>query len=249
MSTAAKVGSSDMRASQFATTHWSVVLAAGGQSKQSDLALEMLCAAYWFPVYAYVRRRGHQVAEAQDLTQEFFARVIEKEYLRAADQEKGRFRAFLLTMLKRYLADALRDKNRQKRGGNLKTFSIDFDTGESRFAHEPVDSWTPEKLFDRRWAIALLDRTLLQLEQQYAEKGKQNRFDLLKQFLTPSDQAESYSDVAAELGMNEGAIKVAVHRLRQKFRELLRIEVANTVEADREIDSELDYLLAALRGE
>ena len=237
-------------AGQFATTHWSVVIAAGeGSSPESETALATLCETYWYPLYAYVRRRGHTAEDAQDLTQAFFAVLLEKEYVRAADRERGRFRSFLLTALKRFLSKE-RDKARaQKRGGGRITISLDMQSGESRYAQEPSHEWTPERVYERRWALTLLDQTMARLRRRYVDTGKAEVFDGLKAFLSGEGDAPAYGEVAEEMGMTEGAVKVAVHRLRQRYRDALRSEIAQTVADPAEVDDELDHLLEAIRGE
>ena len=238
------------RSGRFATTHWSVVIAAGRrQTPESDTALASLCEIYWYPLYAYVRRQGHQPAEAQDLTQEFFARVLEKHYLQDADRERGRFRTFLLTALKRFLQNERKRAAAQKRGGGRPTLSIDFESGEERFQRELADNWTPERVYERRWALTLLNHVLNRLERDYTDRGKGPLFQRLRLFITTTTTLPSYGELAAELGMTKGAVKVAVHRLRQRYRDLLRAEIANTVSSEDDVDEELDYLLAVIVGE
>lgn len=233
----------------FATTHWSLIIAASqSPSPQARAALEELCGNYWYAVYAFVRRRGKQADDARDLTQEFFARLLEKEYLEAADRERGRFRTFLLTAVARFLNNEYERACAQKRGGGQAALSLDFERGEERYRHEPADPWTAEKIFDRRWALTLLDQAVMKLKQDYAAAGKGLLFDELKIFLTGESGAPVYEDSAARLGTSPGAVKVAVHRLRQKYRDALRQEIAQTVAAEEDIDSELHVLLAALRG-
>lgn len=225
------------------------MIAAGHrQTPESDTALTSLCEIYWYPLYAYVRRQGHQAAEAQDLTQAFFARVLEKDYLQAADRERGRFRTFLLTALKRFLQNERKRATAQKRGGGRPTLSIDFDSGEERFQRELSDDWTPERIYERRWALALLDHVLDRLEHDYTANGKEQLFKHLQAFITPTSTEPSYEELVAELGMTKGSIKVAVHRLRQRYRDLLRAEIANTVASEDDVDEELDHLLVAIVG-
>ncbi len=233
----------------FATTRWSLVVAAAkSPSPQARAALEELCGSYWYAVYAFVRRRGAQVDDARDLTQEFFARLLEKDYLEAADRERGRFRTFLLTAVSHFLSNERARENAQKRGGDATTLSLDFERGEQRYLQEPADHWTAEKIFDRRWALTLLDQAVALLKQDYAESGKGALFGELKVFLTGDSGAPAYEASAAKLEMSPGAVKVAVHRLRQKYRESLRQLIAQTVAAEDDIESELHVLLAALRG-
>jgi RNA polymerase sigma-70 factor (ECF subfamily) len=235
---------------RFATTRWSLVLEAGRRSSpEVRQAMETLCRIYWYPLYAYLRRTGRQPAEAQDLTQEFFLRLVEKDYLRTADPERGRFRSFLLMMFKRFLANERERQGAQKRGGDCRTFSFDFAAGEERFCREPADDWTPERAYERRWALALLDRVLARLQEESAAKGRGELFQALKFVLTGEADAAEYSEIAQRLGVTEGAVKVAAHRLRKRYRDLLREEIAHTVQRPEDIDDELVHLLASLRGE
>ena len=222
--------------SQFHTTRWTLIAAAGEGGDQSRAALEELCAAYWYPVYAFIRRRGGSPEDAADLTQAFFAALLEKEYLADADRERGRFRAFLLTAVARFVAKERERGAAQKRGGGKPPLSIDFAAGESRYQHEPAHGWTPERIFERRWALTLLDRTLAGLRQDHAAAGKLPLFDALKVFLTGETGAPPLAEIAAQLQMTESAVKVAVHRLRQKYREALRAEIAQTVAAEGDVD-------------
>jgi RNA polymerase sigma-70 factor (ECF subfamily) len=226
-----------------------MVLAAGGQtSPQSAEALETLCETYWYPLYAYLRHSGCSADEARDLTQEFFAHLLEKKSLAVADRERGRFRSFLLSSLKHFRANE-RDRARaQKRGGGRTTLSIDLQDAESRYQNEPAHDLTPEKVFERRWALALLDRVLARLREEFAQAGKTKLFDRLKVFLSGEKSAKSQRESADQLGMTEGAVKVAVHRLRRRYRELLRSEIAETVATPDEVEDELRQLLAALGG-
>ena len=232
----------------FATTHWSLIVAAAkSPSPQARAALEELCGSYWYAVYAFVRRRGEQVDDARDLTQEFFARLLEKDYLEAADRERGRFRTFLLTAVSHFLSNERERACAQKRGGGQTMLSLDFERGEERYQNEPVDHWTAEKIFDRRWALTLLDQAIALLKQDCTASGKGALFDQLKLFLTGDSGTPAYEQPAARLGMSPGAVKVAVHRLRQKYRETLRQLIAQTVAVEEDIESELHVLLAALR--
>ena len=234
---------------QFHTTHWSLVVAAAGQAGEKPrAALEELCQAYWYPIYAFIRRRGSSAEDARDLTQEFFATLLEKGYLADADPERGRFRAFLLTAVARFVAKQQEKATAQKRGGGRRLLSLDFDAGEFRYQHEPSHDWTPERIFERRWALTLLDRTLAALRQEHAAAGKLPLFETLKVFLTGEAGAPPLRQVADELALTEGAVKVAVHRLRQKYREQLRAEIAQTLTAAEDVENELAILLAALRG-
>jgi len=231
---------------RFTTTHWSVVLTCGeGDTVSSGAAMEQLCEAYWYPLYAYVRRRGHAVEEAKDLTQEFFARLIEKDWVQAADRSKGRFRTFLLTALNHFLAKEWRRSQAAKRGGGRRIISLD-DTAEARYAREPACDLTPEKIYERRWALSVFDRAYTTLRQRYVDSEKRRHFDLLKQFLSVEPGEGVYAKVGAQLDMSTGAGAAAVHRLRQHYRELVREEVASTVETSADIDDEVRWLLAAL---
>lgn len=231
----------------FATTHWSVVLQAGqDHSPQAAEALESLCQAYWYPLYAFVRRQGHGPHDAQDLTQEFFSRFLALKYLRLADRNRGRFRTFLLTSLKHFLINEWNKANREKRGGGQHFISLDADQTEIRFRAEPADERSPDKAFERRWAMVLLDRVLDQLQTEFAAAGRGQLFDELKSTLTGQDHESSYAEIGQRLGMTEGNVKVSVHRLRRSFRELLREEIARTVEDSASVDEEMRDLFAAL---
>ena len=235
---------------RFDTTHWSVVLAAqGNKTTEARRALATLCETYWYPLYAYVRRRGYAAEDAQDLTQAFFARLLEKGYVQAADPERGRFRSFLLTALKRFLSKEWARAHAQKRGGRHGPVSLSVDSGEARYSLEPAHGWTPEKIYERRWALTLLDQVMAQLRRQHADAGKEPLFDHLKPFLSGGTGAPTHREVAATLGMTEGAVKVAVHRLRRRYRDLLRQEVAQTVADPLEVGDELGILLAAVTGD
>jgi RNA polymerase sigma-70 factor (ECF subfamily) len=233
---------------QFATTRWSLVAAAGqGSSEESRAALASLCESYWYPLYAYVRRRGHQPAEAQDLTQGFLTQLIEKGTIGAADRSRGRFRSFLLSSLGNYMAHQWRRDHAQKRGGWSSTISLDLEEGERRYHLEPVDLATPEKIYERRWAMTLLDKSVTALRSEYEQAGKLHLFDALKIYLGGDDSSVPYREIAEQLGSSEGAVKVAVHRLRQKCREALRREIAQTVASPSEIDGELRHLFQAVQ--
>jgi RNA polymerase sigma-70 factor (ECF subfamily) len=246
-SVSSSLAGSDRR---FATTRWSIVVAAGQRgTAESETALATLCESYWYPVYAFLRRRGLKPADAQDFTQGFFALLLEKDYVRAADRELGRFRTFLLTAVSRYLSKERERRRAKKRGGGQAVLSLDFDAGEVRYQLEPADEWTPERLYERRWALTVLDRVLEKLGQDYARDGRAELFSRLKIFLTGACHLPSYADLAAELALSEGAVKVAVHRLRRRYRELLKEEIAGTVAAPDDVADELNCLLAALRGE
>ena len=233
-------------AARFATTRWSVVLAARCErSLDSQQALSSLCESYWYPAYAYVRGRGHRRDEAEDLTQGFFARLLEKDALRAADPGRGRFRSFLLGSLQNFLANKRRDAMAKKRGGGRVALSLDFRTADERYSLEPAHELTPERIYERRWALTLLELCLAKLSQELERSGKGDRFGLFKEFLA-GESSRSYKEVAGELGMTEGAIKVSVHRLRRRYREILREEIAQTVAAPEDVDEELQHLLSIL---
>ena len=207
----------------FATTHWSVVLAAGHDSAPgAQEALERLCRAYWYPLYCFVRRQGHPPEDAQDLTQGFFARFLEKHSLDLADSTRGRFRTFLLACLTNYLAEERRYAGRVKRGGDQTLVSWDAQSAEERYRSEPLEQLTPEKAYERKWALALLEQTLARLSQEESAADKARLFAALKDFLWGEKGSASYAQIGAPLEMSEGAVKVAVHRLRRRYRELLR---------------------------
>ncbi len=233
----------------FVTTHWSLVVSAGGNdTTQARNALEKLCRAYWFPIYAFVRRQGHNPHDAQDLTQEFFARLLEKNQIAGADRNRGRFRSFLLASLKHFLANEWHKARAQKRGGGQVPIPIDAAAAESKCGFEPADTLTAEKIYERRWALTLLDQVLRRLRDEYTRDGKENLFEQLKPTLTEASRSVRYADIAAQLGTSEGAVKVAVHRLRQRYREVLRAEIADTVASPGEVDDEIRNLFAALAG-
>lgn len=219
---------------------------AGTDSPQSHQALETLCRNYWYPLYAYVRRQGHSAHDAQDLTQAFFARLLEKNYLADVQREKGRFRSFLLASLKHFLANEWDREQALKRGGGRRLIALDEDSAESRYKLEPKDEASADKIYERRWALTLLDQVLAKLRGEFEKDGKLNQFETLKQYLSAGRTSVSYAQAAHKLGMNEGAIKVAVHRLRKRYRELLRAEIAQTVATASEIEAEIRYLFAAL---
>ena len=233
--------------SAFVTTHWSVVLTAGrSDTTRARAALEQLCRHYWQPLYAYVRRVGHPPEEAQDLTQEFFARLLERNTVARADPARGRFRSFLLASLKNFLAHEWEKARAEKRGGRVQIIPLEFDTAESRCAPEPANTDTPDKIFDRQWALSLLDVVLARLRADYADCGKDDLFLGLKETLTGGRSEIPYRELGGRLGMSEGAVKTAAHRLRQRYRELLREEIANTVAGPEEAEEELRHLFAAL---
>lgn len=223
-----------------------MVLAAGRcRTPQADVALEELCRSYWYPLYAYVRRQGHAKEDAEDLVQGFFARFLAKNYLDGLDAERGRFRAFLLAALKHYLANEHDRALRQKRGGGAVPLSLDWAGADTRYRIEPPDLFSPDKLFDREWALALLERVIVRLRDECAADGKARLFACLKPFLSVDQAAIPYDQPAAELGLNEGAVRVAVHRLRRRYRELLRNEIAQTLADPAQVREELQALFAA----
>lgn len=235
---------------RFLTTRWSIVLAAGDAgSPDADQAMHTLCAGYWYPLYAYARRKGSSPEDAADQTQEFFARLIAGDFLQSADPRKGRFRTFLLTVFQRFLASEYEKRRAIKRGGNRRIFSIDTADGERRYTFEPTDVATPESLFERRWALMLLDRVLERLEEEYRQKGKGCLFEHCRAWLAGASSDAGYAATAAELNMSEVAVRVAVHRMRQRYRDLIREEVAATVDAPDEIEAELQALRSAICGE
>jgi RNA polymerase sigma-70 factor (ECF subfamily) len=235
--------------SVFVTTHWSVVLSARRKdSPQSAAALETLCRTYWYPLYAYVRRQGHSPHDAQDLTQGFFARLLQKDYLKAAAREKGRFRTFLIVALKRFLANEWDHDRAQKRGGGQPALSLDTELAEERYRIEPVEGATADKIFERRWALTLLDRTMTRLRDEFTAAGKAEEFKQLKTCLTADRGEISYTEIAGALGQSEGTVRVAVHRLRKRFREIFREEIAHTVSSAEEIEEEVRYLMGVLAG-
>ena len=224
-------------------------MAAGQRTDaRASEALEHLCRNYWYPLYAYVRRRGYSSGDAEDLTQDFFARFLAKEYIERADAARGRFRSFLLSCLKNALAEQHRHAGRLKRGGGQSLISWDSQTAEERYRLEPADPLTPEKIYDRRWALTLLENALARLGDEQSAAGKQDAFALLRDCLWGEGRETDYADMAVRLGTTEGALKVAAHRLRQRYRELLREEVAHTVATVAETDAELRYLISIIRG-
>jgi len=231
----------------FVTTHWSVVLAAGrSDTTRAQAALEQLCRNYWQPLYAYVRRTGHSREEAEDLTQEFFARLLAHNSVAQADPARGRFRSFLLSSLKHFLANEWDRAHAQKRGGGAQLIPLAFDTAETRWAQPIAPGDTPDQAFDRQWALALLEAVLGRLRREYRDAGREGMFLRLKDTLSGGRAEIPYRELGAKLGMSEGAVKAAAHRLRQRYRELLREEIANTVASPEEVEEELKHLFAAL---
>ncbi|HEV2319289.1 MAG TPA: sigma-70 family RNA polymerase sigma factor [Verrucomicrobiae bacterium] len=236
----------------FATTQWSVVLTAGRAEFQlAQDALETLCRTYWYPLYAYVRRRGYSPPDAEDLTQAFFAWLLERKWLGKADPQRGRFRSFLLTSISNFLSNEWDKTMAQKRGGG-KVIPLERDEAENRYTWQPLSysvpesSFTPEQSFEWRWALTLLDLVMSRLSAEFEEDGKKELFEALKPCLLGESVAQPYATLASKLGMTEGSVKVTVHRLRQRYRQLLRDEIASTVAAPEEVDEELRYLFAVL---
>jgi RNA polymerase sigma factor (sigma-70 family) len=230
----------------FATTRWSLVLDASSEhTPRGQQALASLCELYWYPLYVYLRRRSHSAEDAQDLTQGFFAHLLDKHALQIADRTRGRFRSFLLASLNHYVSNT-RDRDRaQKRSGGTPPISFEGVTAEDRYLHEPLDPWTPEKVFDRQWAVTVLDRVLKQLRTEMHAEGKGELFERLRGRLT-GEEGLVYSEVGAALEMSEGAVKVAVHRMRRRYRDLLYHEISQTVVTAEEVELELQYLIAAV---
>ena len=228
----------------FRTTRWSMVLRARGESRGAHESLAELCKVYWYPLYAFVRRQGHSPHDAQDLTQEFFARLIQDEWLDNVARERGRFRSWLLASTRHFLANEWNRARAQKRGGGAVVVSLDESDAEGRYLHEPADITDATQLFERRWALTLLDNVLERLQREMNDSGKASHFTALKGALTGEPLA--FPEAAGQLGMTEGAVRVAVHRLRERYRELLRAAVADTVESDADVEAELRHLFGAL---
>jgi len=231
----------------FATTHWSVVLAAKeGDSQSVQEALERLCRTYWYPLYAYVRRRGYSPEDAQDLTQSYFASLLEKKYLDRADRERGRFRTFLLSSLENFLNNEWDRASAQKRGGGQRNISWDEQDAEGRYRTEPADELTPERIFEKRWAATLLGLVLKKMREEFIVSGKAELFEAIKPHLWSEGPATSYSQLSIRLNMTVVAVKVTVHRLRHRYRDLLRAEIAHTVATPAEVDDEIRHLIKVM---
>jgi RNA polymerase sigma-70 factor (ECF subfamily) len=231
----------------FATTRWTVVLAAGNKrAPQADAALEELCRTYWYPLYAYVRRQGHSSADAEDLTQAFFARLLEKNYLEGISSDGGKFRSFLLVALKRFLANEWDRANSQKRGGGVAPLSLDLQEADTRYQINPADNVSPDKLYDRVWAMTVLERVIVRLRDENSADGKGKIYSHLERFLMVGKDDISYGQTAIALQLTEGAVRVAVHRLRRRYRELLREEIAQTLADPALADEEMQALFSAL---
>jgi RNA polymerase sigma factor (sigma-70 family) len=236
-------------ASQFRTTHWSAVVRAGNSdSIEAASALNELCQVYWYPLYAFARRQGNSAAEAEDLTQGFFARLIERGYVARADQEKGRFRTFLLTLFRRHIANEWNREHMQKRGGLQPKLSLDAAWAESRYGAEPAQGNGPDVLFNRQWARILLDQVMNRLENDYRISGRESLFERLEACVAQDETALRYSEIAEELGLTEPAVKMAMQRMRARYRAILREEIAKTVVSPDEIDAEIKELFAAFKS-
>ena len=234
-------------ARRFATTHWSVVISAARQSSpHSREALEQLCTAYWSPLYWHIRRIGYDASQAQDLTQGFFSRLLEKQTLEYVDRDRGKFRSFLLASLRTFLANERDHAQAQKRGGGQTILSIDFDSAESGYRLDLSHDLTAENLFEKRWALTVLETALAALDEQHREAGKSEQFDALVPFLTADSDSPKYLDIARQLDMTEGAVKMAVSRMRQRYRKLIRTEVGRTIADSDDVDEEIQNLFKAL---
>jgi len=228
----------------FATTRWTVILRAAHEDDPEALAsLTEVCRGYWYPLYAYVRRQGFDPHTAQDLTQEFFAKLIEKNYLAGADRQRGRFRWFLITAFKCFLANEFDRVHAQKRGGGERPLSLDQMTAEERYAHEPADAMNADLIYDRRWALDLLARARARLEEEYQDGDKGRRFELLCQFLPGGEPSASQAVLGDRLGLSENAVKQEVHRMKRRMAELIRSEVEQTVSHPDDVDDELRHLI------
>lgn len=225
-----------------------MVRAGNGNPAEAHHALSHLCRIYWYPLYSFARRSGHSSDDAQDLTQEFFLRLLEGEWVASADRERGRFRTFLLTAMKRFLANEWHRAHAQKRGGRHQIVSLDEESAESRFSREPAHTASPDALYERNWALALLENVLRRLEEDLAREGKTAWAEILRPLLTSGRGEIDYASTAGQLGISEGAARVAVHRLRQRYRQLIRSEVAETVGTEDEVDEELRHLFQVLSG-
>jgi RNA polymerase sigma factor (sigma-70 family) len=231
----------------FATTHWSVVLSACQElTTQNAAALEQLCGTYWYPLFAFLRRSGYDVADAQDLTQSFFAHLLEKDRLQTVNRAKGKFRSFLIASLKNFLANEYDKRRALKRGAQYAFVPLDTQSNEARYCGDPFHELTPDRVFDRSWALALVEKTMHRLREEYAAENKASLLDALQIYLSGDKGGMSYSEMAVRLQLSEGAVKMAVLRLRRRFGELLREEVACTVSTPSEVDEEIRYLFASV---
>ncbi len=236
-------------ANHFHTTRWSIVIGAGQlDSQKAKIALADLCQIYWLPLYSYLRRTGSTPVDAEDVVQSFFAMLLERRDFELLSPDNGRFRSFLLASLKHFLSNLRDQQQTLKRGGGYRTISIEIEIGEKRFRNEPVEKETPESCFQRQWALTLLDRVKTGLQTESAAKGREEQFLKLEVYLTGEQNIPAYAEVATELGMTEAAIKMAVSRMRKRFRELLREEIAQTVSSEEEIDEEIHFLILALQS-
>jgi RNA polymerase sigma-70 factor (ECF subfamily) len=233
------------RDGRFHTTQWTLVLSAAADDAAAAAALESLCQSYWYPLYAFIRRQGYEAPEAEDLTQAFFSRLIEKEYLAQADRNRGKFRSFLLTAVKHFLSNERDRAAAQKRGGGAQHVSLDFGDAEKRYAQEPSSGLTPEEMFEKRAALSLLDRALALLGAEYEVRGNSRQFEILAPLLT-GDSEDLYEKAADDLGMSRGAVRVALHRMRGRFRVILRDLVASLVTEPEDVDDEIRHLVNAV---
>ena len=231
----------------FPVTRWTVVLAASGTpSPESAAALERLCSSYWYPLYAFVRRSGHSPPDAEDLTQGFFERLLEQNWIADADRHKGRFRTFLLVAMKRFLAKEWDKAKTLKRGGEVRFVSLQLDAAETRYTREPADTRTAEQLYEKQWALTLLESVFSRVREDYARDGKEALFHTLEPCLVGSRETQPFAALGAELGMTEGAVRMAVCRLRERYRECLKAEIAHTVASAAEVEEELRHLLRVM---
>jgi RNA polymerase sigma factor (sigma-70 family) len=236
-------------AAQFASTHWSVVLTAGhGSAFSANEALEKLCRTYWYPLYAFLRRQGHTPHDAQDLTQGFFAWLLTNDQLATADPQRGRFRSFLLCRLKGYLLDQRKKARAEKRGGGQVPISLDAELAEERYRQEPASDLAADKIFERRWALMVLETAVSRLREEYAASGREKLFEELKGFQPGEESEGSYAEAAARLNLTESAMKSAIWRLRRRHRQLLRDEIAQTVSGPSELEEEIRYLIGVVGG-
>ena len=241
-----KEESADRGKGQFPETRWSIVLNASAGDERATRALEEICGTYWFPLYVFVRRSGRPAADAEDLTQSFFAKLIEKGYLGQADRGRGRLRSFLLTSLKNFMADEWDKSQAQKRGGGRQPISIDQADAEDRYALEPKDERSPDKLFEKRWALTLLENIIEDLRGEFAASGKEAIFTGLQPFLAWNSAEESYAEVSGRIGISENAARVTVFRMRKRFGELMRERIAETVATGEEVDEEMKFLMGVI---
>lgn len=234
---------------QFMTTHWSVVLAVADKDENTaQQALSELCQVYWYPIYAFIRRQGVASHEAADFTQEFFSSVLERRDFENVDPSRGKFRSFLLAAIKNFLNNQWDRKKAQKRGGHLQFIPLDYESADKRYSNEPDHSETAETLFEKRWAESILEQVQNQLAAEFAKSKKAEQFDRLKMFLAGPAKDTSYADVAKELDMSEVAVKVAVHRMKQRFGQILRAEISQTVQNENEVEEEIGHLFEVLHG-